>query len=60
MVFDNLIQLEHVNIVKFHRYWVDKSKSQPRVSIIILEKYHNPSSKNMSNPADTDKNIVIY
>ena len=22
-VFDNLIQLEHLNIVKFHKYWAD-------------------------------------
>ena len=33
-VFDNLIQLDHANIVKFHRYWVDKVPTdQRRVSL---------------------------
>ena len=31
-VFDNLIQLEHANIVKFHKYWTDTKMDKPRVS----------------------------
>ena len=30
-VFDNLIQLEHPNIVKFHKYWTDTKGEKPRV-----------------------------
>ena len=32
-VFENLTQLEHPNIVKFHRYWTDTHNDKPRVSI---------------------------
>ena len=32
-VFDNLIQLDHPNIVKFHKYWTDTSNGKSRVSI---------------------------
>lgn len=31
-VFDNLTQLEHPNIVKFHRYWTDTHNDKPRVN----------------------------
>lgn len=31
-VFDNLIQLEHLNIVKFHKYWADVKENRARVS----------------------------
>lgn len=31
LVFDNLTQLEHPNIVKFHRYWTDTHNDKPRV-----------------------------
>jgi len=31
-VFDNLIELEHPNIAKFHKYWMDTIKEKPRVS----------------------------
>lgn len=31
-VFDNLIQLEHLNIVKFHKYWADVKENKARVS----------------------------
>lgn len=34
-VFDNLTQLEHPNIVKFHKYWMDTTTEKPRVSKII-------------------------
>lgn len=32
-VFDNLIHLEHANIVKFHKYWADTKENRARVSI---------------------------
>lgn len=32
LVFENLTQLEHPNIVKFHRYWTDTHNDKPRVS----------------------------
>lgn len=32
-VFENLTQLEHPNIVKFHRYWTDTHNDKPRVSV---------------------------
>jgi len=31
-VFDNLTQLEHPNIVKFHKYWMETQTEKPRVS----------------------------
>ena len=31
-VFDNLTLLEHPNIVKFHKYWMDAHTEKPRVS----------------------------
>ena len=34
-VFDNLIQLEHANIVKFHQYWTDAKFEKPRVSTLM-------------------------
>lgn len=33
-VFENLTQLEHPNIVKFHRYWTDTHNDKPRVCIL--------------------------
>lgn len=33
-VFDNLIQLEHLNIVKFHKYWADVKENKARVRSI--------------------------
>lgn len=35
LVFENLTQLEHPNIVKFHRYWTDTHNDKPRVSYKI-------------------------
>ena len=35
-VFENLTQLEHPNIVKFHRYWTDTHNDKPRVSRTLL------------------------
>lgn len=34
-VFDNLIQLEHLNIVKFHKYWADVKENRARVSDLV-------------------------
>lgn len=34
-VFENLTQLEHPNIVKFHRYWTDTHNDKPRVSHLM-------------------------
>lgn len=36
-VFENLTQLEHPNIVKFHRYWTDTHNDKPRVMNEIIE-----------------------
>jgi len=33
-VFDNLILLEHPNIVKFHKYWMDGESEKPRIIFI--------------------------
>ena len=35
-VFDNLIQLDHPNIVKFHKYWIDGRDDKPRVKAIDI------------------------
>lgn len=34
-VFDNLIQLDHLNIVKFHKYWADVKENKARVSVAL-------------------------
>ncbi|XP_013382590.1 nuclear receptor-binding protein [Lingula anatina] len=41
-VFDNLIQLEHANIVKFHKYWTDTKTDKPRV--IFITEYMSSGS----------------
>ncbi|KAL4236103.1 Nuclear receptor-binding protein [Mactra antiquata] len=41
-VFDNLIQLDHPNIVKFHKYWQDTSGDKPRV--IFITEYMSSGS----------------
>uniref|UniRef100_A0A8C9VYB2 Nuclear receptor-binding protein 2 n=1 Tax=Scleropages formosus TaxID=113540 RepID=A0A8C9VYB2_SCLFO len=33
-MFENLMQVEHPNIVKFHKYWLDMRESQARVVFI--------------------------
>ncbi|XP_065061812.1 nuclear receptor-binding protein-like isoform X2 [Rhopilema esculentum] len=33
-IFENLTQLDHPNIVKFHKYWVDMRDDQPRLIFI--------------------------
>ncbi len=35
-MFENLMQVEHPNIVKFHKYWLDMKESQARVRLFIL------------------------
>uniref|UniRef100_A0A8C5BYC2 Nuclear receptor-binding protein-like n=1 Tax=Gadus morhua TaxID=8049 RepID=A0A8C5BYC2_GADMO len=41
-VFDNLIQLEHLNIVKFHKYWADLKENRARV--IFITEYMSSGS----------------
>ncbi|CAG2160669.1 unnamed protein product [Oppiella nova] len=41
-VFDRLIQLEHPNIVKLHKYWVHKDIEKPRV--IFITEYMSSGS----------------
>lgn len=41
-VFDNLIELEHPNIAKFHKYWMDTTKDRPRV--IFITEYMSSGS----------------
>uniref|UniRef100_A0A4W5PJ22 Nuclear receptor-binding protein n=1 Tax=Hucho hucho TaxID=62062 RepID=A0A4W5PJ22_9TELE len=42
VVFDNLIQLEHLNIVKFHKYWADVKENRARV--IFITEYMSSGS----------------
>ncbi len=32
-MFENLTQVEHPNIVKFHKYWLDMTESRARVRL---------------------------
>ncbi|XP_061670392.1 nuclear receptor-binding protein-like isoform X2 [Syngnathoides biaculeatus] len=41
-VFDNLIHLEHANIVKFHKYWIDAKENRARV--IFITEYMSSGS----------------
>ncbi|XP_034004377.1 nuclear receptor-binding protein-like [Trematomus bernacchii] len=41
-VFDNLINLEHANIVKFHKYWADNKENRARV--IFITEYMSSGS----------------
>uniref|UniRef100_A0A673BUV0 Nuclear receptor-binding protein-like n=1 Tax=Sphaeramia orbicularis TaxID=375764 RepID=A0A673BUV0_9TELE len=41
-VFDNLIHLEHANIVKFHKYWADTKENRARV--IFITEYMSSGS----------------
>mgnify|MGYP005983499887 CR=1 FL=1 len=36
LIFENLTQLEHPNIVKFHRYWTDTHNDKPRVRSVFF------------------------
>lgn len=44
-VFDNLINLEHANIAKLHKYWFDNKSPNPRI-IFITEYMSSGSLKN--------------
>lgn len=53
-VFDNLTQLEHPNIVKFHKYWTDNTSDKPRIIFITeymssgsLKQFLKKTKKNM-------------
>lgn len=35
-MFENLMQVEHPNIVKFHKYWLDMKEGQARVCMFFL------------------------
>jgi len=41
-VFDRLIQLEHPNIVKLHKYWIHEDVDKPRV--IFITEYMSSGS----------------
>uniref|UniRef100_A0A672MCQ0 Nuclear receptor binding protein 2 n=1 Tax=Sinocyclocheilus grahami TaxID=75366 RepID=A0A672MCQ0_SINGR len=41
-MFENLMQVEHPNIVKFHKYWLDMSESRARV--IFITEYMSSGS----------------
>nr|XP_023690103.1 nuclear receptor-binding protein-like [Paramormyrops kingsleyae]XP_023690104.1 nuclear receptor-binding protein-like [Paramormyrops kingsleyae] len=41
-IFDNLTQLEHLNIVKFHKYWADVKENRARV--IFITEYMSSGS----------------
>uniref|UniRef100_A0A671RFP6 Nuclear receptor-binding protein 2 n=1 Tax=Sinocyclocheilus anshuiensis TaxID=1608454 RepID=A0A671RFP6_9TELE len=41
-MFENLMQVEHLNIVKFHKYWLDMSESRARV--IFITEYMSSGS----------------
>ncbi|EDV93665.1 nuclear receptor-binding protein homolog [Drosophila grimshawi] len=42
-VFDNLLQLDHQNIVKFHRYWTDTLHAE-RPRVIFITEYMSSGS----------------
>ncbi|KAE9554606.1 hypothetical protein FO519_002166 [Halicephalobus sp. NKZ332] len=41
-VFDDLTHLDHVNLVKFHKYWTDSKSEKPR--IIFITEYMSSGS----------------
>ncbi|XP_002739748.1 nuclear receptor-binding protein-like [Saccoglossus kowalevskii] len=57
LVFDNLIQLEHVNIVKFHKYWTDVKTEKPRV-IFITEYMSSGSLKQFLKRTKKNKKTI--
>ncbi|KAL3213767.1 hypothetical protein MRX96_035261 [Rhipicephalus microplus] len=54
-VFDSLAQLEHPNIVKIHKYWMDKDSEKPRV-IFITEYMSSGSLKQFLKK--TKRNVI--
>jgi len=44
-VFDNLTRIEHANIVKFHRYWVDPpKKDSQKTRVVFITEYMSSGS----------------
>lgn len=54
-VFDSLTQLDHPNIVKLHKYWIDKDSERPRV-IFITEYMSSGSLKQFLKK--TKRNVI--
>ncbi|XP_041484157.1 nuclear receptor-binding protein-like [Lytechinus pictus] len=44
VVFDNLIQLEHPNIVKFYKYWTDTKSDREKPRVIFITEYMSSGS----------------
>jgi len=44
-VFDNLTKIDHANIVKFHKYWVDPSKKDTqKTRVVFITEYMSSGS----------------
>ncbi|CAF0823593.1 unnamed protein product [Adineta ricciae] len=43
-VFDKLIELNHMNIVKFHGYWQDRAKADDRPRVVFITEYMSSGS----------------
>ncbi|XP_039258412.2 nuclear receptor-binding protein-like [Styela clava] len=43
-VFDNLMRIDHANIVKFHRYWIDYSKEHQKTRVVFITEYMSSGS----------------
>ncbi|UJR27832.1 hypothetical protein I4U23_009099 [Adineta vaga] len=43
-VFDKLIELNHMNIVKFHDYWQDRAKNDDRPRVVFITEYMSSGS----------------
>lgn len=43
-VFDKLIELNHMNIVKFHSYWQDRTKTDDRPRVVFITEYMSSGS----------------
>lgn len=54
-IFDSLTQLDHQNIVKLHKYWIDKDSEKPRV-IFITEYMSSGSLKQFLKK--TKRNVI--
>lgn len=54
-IFDSLTQLDHPNIVKLHKYWIDKDSEKPRV-VFITEYMSSGSLKQFLKK--TKRNVI--
>jgi nuclear receptor-binding protein len=43
-VFDKLIELNHMNIVKFHGFWQDRTKNDDRPRVVFITEYMSSGS----------------